>query len=62
MFSLHGGFLKKFPFTYFHLLVLHLPVGDLIFTSQDSKTIKAKHLDVSKTQYIDFFLLFNTKY
>lgn len=52
------AFLRKFPFTYFHLLVLRLPVGDFILTLQDSKTIKAKHPDVSKPQYIEFFLLY----
>lgn len=49
---------KKFPFTYFHLLVLHLPIGNLIFTLQDFKTTRAKHFAVFKTQYIDFFVLY----
>lgn len=67
MFSLHDVFLKKFPFTYgnvnsIYMLVLHLPIGHLMFILQDLKVIKAKHFAVSKTQLIILLLLFFTKY
>lgn len=56
MFSLLGDFFfLMFPFTYFHLLVLCLPAGQLIFTLQDSESIKAKPPGGSRTQYIGFF-------
>lgn len=59
MFSLLGNFFfLMFPFTYFHLLVLCLPAGQLIFTLQDSEIIKAKPHGGSRTKYIGFFFLY----
>lgn len=51
-------FFLMFPFTYFHLLVLCLPAGQLIFTLQDSESIKAKPPGGSRTKYIGFFLFY----
>lgn len=51
-------FFLMFPFTYFHLLLLCLPVGHLIFTLQDSEIIKAKPPGGSRTKYIGFFLFY----
>lgn len=55
MFSLHGPSKEKFPFTYFHLLVLHLPIDHLIVTLQDFRAIKATFCCFLKYSLLIFF-------